>query len=1437
MKERVIAVLAVCMILLIGSAYWLTKSQTVMTGAQNALSIELANVLGSLVTVGDIEVTSYNQVTIHNVTIYDKQSEILAASDKIIVSYSPWSILTGWNVVKSISELRVEEPTLWLAQRNNGQWNIQDIVIKDDASESSLSAKVKVVNGRAVVNAYHSQWTLEEVNGNLDLANAPRIKMDLEGLYNGAAVKAKGTIHSKGRSTLTLHADQLMLADFQMVVPEDESIQLVGGSAKQIEATIAYEKGALEWAGEARLEKTDINLDEIPLRQIDGGIAFTNKKIYMFVAGKVFEQPIDVRGSVDTDASELIVDLAVSSAAFDPSATTYDIPVKGITAFKAGITGVISNPVVTGEIQMPAGEVAGYQAANVQTKINLVNKTITIEQLEADVFDGHISASGQFQHEIGSYQLSLNGQHLNIQKFPELVPDMSGYIDAAVAIKGTGDLAGAEIQGTVSMGPGEFSNIPFTSVTSGFYYHKGNAAVDYLNIGIGQGMVTAQGTVKEQELALQIYGQGIPLDLLGKGIEGKTAGVGQFNGNVHGTLSAPEITADFIAFNGEILYQPFTQAAGRIHITPQQITLQDAEMIHGVTRHKAQGRIGLSGGHELNMSIISERARAETLVPLLVPGEKLTGNVDNNMVITGSLENPAVAGTVTLTDGSFRGQLLAKAAGSYKREQGITTIHDVVIQSLGTQVQLSGTISPNNDLDFDITAQNIDLEQLNRNNDDFSAAGKANFIGKLTGTPSVPIFRGQLSADALSLNEQEITGVTGTIAVTGDEVEIPVLSFAQGKGRFTFFGGLDQGTNEIYGTLTVENGELQPILAASKVGHKEIMGTLNGRIMISGTLGKPNVRLIGDLKAGSVKKYPVESIVVDAALENNVLTISELSIKQGTGVMLARGRADLNTNGPLSLEVGGRGIDAGLVAAFFDTSIQPTGKLDFAAQVSGVSDNPHTALSLELVNGGIGDTTVDSLYGLLILDKNVIHVDQVLLKKGPYQASAYGIIPVAALSSEGRRQANAAEQMNLNVKLDKANLSILPLLTKQVAWAEGATQGEITIAGTLEQPVLKGMITVNNGTLKLAALKDPIQKVGVAIAFEGDTINVNQFDGYMGNGSYRATGTAKLDGLSLTDYNLSLILDKPMIRSKYFTGAVDGNLTISQGGVRPKLAGKLLFENNIIDIPSLPDMEPSNLDMDLDVDIQVGKKVRLYNPYLYDMLAVGRVKVGGSIAQPDVSGRIVAIRGTVSYLRTQFKVEEASVEFRQFASFEPIIKLNAKATLQQTVVYLNVNGPMGEMEFKLTSEPAMSQQEILSLLTLRSRYFEKQNDGDTGLGRDELMAALDAGLQMRFISEIEGNVRSALGLDEFRFVRDTSSSIVKKNNNKNDEGSTVNKEVYNLEMSKYLTDRLLISYVMGVDHSKNEVSFRYSLNRNISLTGSIDDEKETWIGAEARYRF
>lgn len=1436
MKQKVVALLLLIMILIAGGAFWFSRSQEVTSGAQDMLSAELADALGSMVTVGQVEITSYHAVAIHNITIYDQQSKVLATSENILVSFSPWSILRGQSAVNAISDIRVENPIIQVTQMDDGHWNVEDVLHQGKASQSSLTSKVKLVDGTVIVRVSNANWALEEVNGTLDFIHKQGIDMDLQAIHNGAAIRGKGTINSQGRSTVTVKADKLILTEYQGLCPLEGPLKLVGGSGKNIEVTVAYDKGNLEYAGEAQLDRADVDIDNIPMRQVEGGIAFTNKNIYVFANAKVFDQPVDVRGSIRTDASQPILNLKVSSDAFDPSAVGYNIPVSGKLSFKSSITGNTSNPVIVGDVGLAIGRIGEYQTENAKATLHIGDKKLILHQFDADMLGGHVVASGEIQLEKNSYQLQLNGQHIDTKNLVGSMPDISGYVDGDVVVRGEGSLTNSELQGRAVISQGEFAGIPFTSLSSGFYYHDGSVTIDYLNVGLGQGMASARGVVNHQSIQLQASGQGIPLTLLAKQFGGKLDGVGGFDGEIGGTLSAPEVTASFMATNGQILYQPFTQAKGAIHVTPKQVALQDIELTYGITKHNVQGTVSLIGQQEINLTVHSKQARAENLVKLLAPGEKLTGNVDNEMIITGPLANPDIIGRVSLTDGSFRGQLIAKGEGVYKREQGAIVIRDFAIDSLNTKIQLSGNISAADELNFDVTANNIDMEKLNINLP-YRVVGKGRFSGKLTGTPNVPIFNGEFSADKLSFNKQEITGIAGVITVSGNQVDIPTIGFAQGEGVFKFVGGFDRATHEMYGNLDVVNAELKPILAICKVGDKEVGGRLNGHIALNGTFDKPNIRLTGNLKDGSIKNYLLESINIDVAMENNIVSIYDFSAKQGAGVLMAQGTADLNPNGTIAMEVGGREIEAGLVAACFNTNIKPTGKVEFAAQISGISDNPHTALSLEIMNGGIGNATFDSLYGLLILDKDIIHVNQILLKKGPYRASAYGTIPAAALNEEGRQRGNLADQMDLKIRLDDANLSILPLLTKEVAWAEGQTQGQITVTGSLGKPILTGNIIVNNGVLKLAALRDPIQKVGVDIAFEGDTINIRKFDGHMGMGLYSLTGTAKLKGMALTDYNVSLLLDKPSIRSKYFTGAVEGTLALAQNGTKSKLSGKLLFENDIIDIPVIPEMRASDINMDLDVELRVGKKVRFYNPYLYDILAVGRVKFAGNTLEPDVSGRIVAVRGTVSYLRTQFKVNEASVEFKQFSSFEPTVKLSAQTNLQQTIVNLNVSGPAREIQFKLTSEPAMSQQEILSLLTLRSHYFDKQNGGNTGFGKDEIVNVLDAGLQMRFVSELEGGFRNALGLDEFRLVRDTTSDIVKKSYSNKDETMTVNREVYNLEMSKYLTDKWMINYTIGVDHNKSELAFRYSVSRHISLTGSIDEQQNTWLGVETRFRF
>lgn len=1433
MRKKIIPLLLLIIIVMI-SLWGLSQSQQVMTGAQGILRTELSNTLGSLVTVGDIELTSYNTITIRNTTIYDKQSEPVVASEKITVTYSPLIILRGQAVVEAISNVLVENPTLRLAQGKGGRWNVQDLLQQETGEPSSFGGKVELLNGSGTISATSGTWAIEQLNGIVNFSSKPTIDLELEGLHKGAILTVKGSINSPKRSNLRIGASELFIGDYQLLLPEG-SPKFLGGSLKNVDVTVNQQQGDLKWAGVADLAGIDVDIDGIPVRQVDGNMAFNNKNMYLFAKAAVFEQPIDVRGSIRLDTTEPMLNLMIASEDFNPSVIGKDLPVTGKIAFQADLTGRSTNPIINGKVELATGQIAGYEIRNAQAKIQMINKKITIIESGADLLGGHVTATGSATLTDNRYQLQLKGQQIDMAYVADLIPGIQGHGDVELGISGVGNLAEADVQGTISMGEGEIEGISFASLGAGFYRHGQDIVLDYGTMNLKQGLITAQGRIQQQAIQLAVYGENLSLEQFYPQKPGMISGNGTFSGQITGTLTEPEFAGRFIATKGQVGYQPFAQLKGNLTVNQQKVLLNSIELIDGVTKHEAEGTLEITGQREVNIAIHSHQARAENIVNLFSPGEKLTGNVDNEIKLTGTLENLNVEGRILLTDGSFRGQLISKAQAHYKREQGTTVISDMSIDSLNTRIRLSGSISPTNELNLDITAKNLNLKRLNLKLP-YEASGRAQFAGKLTGTVNSPVFKGQLSADKLILHDQEVTDISGDITFHDQEIEVPSVSFKQGVGKFNFSGGFGIETHEIYGVLSVENAGITPVLAILNAPNKDIQGKINGEMRVNGTIDHPNVWLTGIIKEGRIKDYPVESVKVDAALENNILTIHDLSVTQGTGVLIAQGTADLN--GTIAMEIGGRDIDAGFVATFFNTTIEPKGKMGFAAQITGSTKNPHAAISLEIANGGIGNAIFDSLYGLFIVDKNMIHVNQMLLKKGTYRASAYGTIPVAALNPIGRRQASVIDQMDLKLRLDEANLSILPFFTKQVEWAEGQTHGEINLTGTLAEPRITGGITVDNGVVKLAVLAKPIQKVGVDIRFEGDTISLEKFDGSLGKGSYSLTGVAKLQGLGIANYDFSLVLNKPELQSQYFTGAIDGQLKMTSTGKKPKLSGTLLFENNIINIPILPDMTASTLDVDLDVGVTVGKKVRFYNPYLYDILAEGQLKFAGSTGAPDFSGRIVAVRGTVNYLRTQFKVNEASVEFRQFSSFDPILKLSAQTRLQQVAVSLDINGPISAMEFKLTSEPTMRQQEILSLLTLRSHYADKQNSGTSGgIGRDEVFSILGAGLQMQFIGEIEGNFRNALGLDEFKLVQDTTSTTVKKSYSNNETATTVSQEVYNIEMSKYLTDKVLLTYTMGIDHDKSDLGLSYKLSKHTSLNASIDEKNRTWFGFETRFKF
>ena len=244
--------------------------------------------------------------------------------------------------------------------------------------------------------------------------------------------------------------------------------------------------------------------------------------------------------------------------------------------------------------------------------------------------------------------------------------------------------------------------------------------------------------------------------------------------------------------------------------------------------------------------------------------------------------------------------------------------------------------------------------------------------------------------------------------------------------------------------------------------------------------------------------------------------------------------------------------------------------------------------------------------------------------------------------------------------------------------------------------------------------------------------------------------------------------------------------------------------------------------------VTVDRHVHFFSPSFYDIHPSGYVHFGGTTRHPRTTGMIGVRRGdTVSYLRTVFKIREGTATFNQAESFLPEIAFSAEARLTHTRVFLSAHGPLDHMDFRLWSNPEMSQEEIIRMLTLRSAY----RSGEGGITAADV---LSIGRQMRILPEGEDSLKDFLHLDVLRLSSGSGALF----ETKDDEAVRKNENEYNIEIGKYFGDRVLVRYVQGLGAASDK--HRYGIQYDFSDTFGISYDREgsdQLISMEARIRF
>lgn len=1441
MKGRapgILAGIAACTFALFGAGAWYVSGSSDFCERAAALVTEKATEsLGSRVKVGSLRVDSIRSLTADDIAVYDKNDNIIARAESATARFSFLGVF-GENPVKGIDEVLIDGFEANIKRDQDGRWNYEDL-LSDDSEPTGFTGKVTASGGTLTLSMPEGTILAEDAAGTIDFKDADAPHFSASAKHAGAHVSAEGVLGSHTEMSVT--GESLSVENYLGWLPEGtipDDVVIKSGLVEQLSMDVKRDGSEVSVKGKARLKDGAARVFDTEVDKVSGTVDFTESDMSLDAKAAAAGQEASARGVVSM--ADGTMDIIAESEAFDPSKVMTDIPFQGAVGFTANITGTFESPEVVGVFTSAAGSVYGYDFSDAVGRAAYSGGRIELQTLTAVILGGDVSAEGEFDPSGQRFSAHVLANGIDVSGFGEFLPGVSGVVTADVAFSGEGmDASHIKVYGSAEAREASYEGVRLAEAAASFYHEGDVTRIDSASARLTEGgEISAEGTVSGGEtLDLTFYGSRVNLGVVRSFMpDAKVSGISDFTVKAVGSLSNPEVSAEFSAIDGKLFEQPYRSLAGKAGGSLDGISVESFSMENGGEKPTwlVKGVVGLTGERNVDIQIDTIGARMEDIATLIAPDQPITGDIDNIVKITGTLDDPSIVGYVSSHRGSYNGYLLSGMEGDYTFDKGVLNVIDFHIYSPLVDMDLNGTLDASTEsLAMKVAVHDVDLARFARQLP-YPIEGHGKFDGEIGGTIKAPTFDGRLSADEMIFNGASVNDAHGTVSLRGSRVSFEPFGFTQNEGTYSLRAFADLDRETLSGRIDVQNGDINALMAMGNLKNDALFGRVDASIVMDGTLSDPMVGLSGRLDRGDFRGYPLENFYFDCAYSSHALTIKRLEGHQGQGVITGDGVFDMA--GRLDGSITAKNIDAGLIAAAAGIGVEFTGAVDIGTKIGGTFENPAADATLSVTGGGVGGSSVDEMRGSFSLRDGIISVNELVAKKADkermYGASASGTVPLRAITAALGEPVSSDERINLTIFLDDADLGMLPILTKAVTSASGETEGSVTIGGTLAAPSFDGAVLVKNGSIKLKDLKKPFTDVSFGLNFAGNRISIRDgSSAKLGDGTLTLAGSLALDGLEIKDYSARVAADKLDVESGFYKGPFTASFDLDEGewyGGRklPRLSGRIDLDNVVISIPSIPDSEGELPEVMLDVGIDVGKRTHFYSANLYDMWLTGAIHYGGTTLHPQQSGSVRVRRGKIQYLQTPFRVTEGEAYFNQVGSFLPSISFKSEARMDRTRINLDLDGPLLEMKLGLSSSPEMSREEILKLLTMRGAY----KSGDPDSGDAEMNALIAAGLQMSVLGEVQDAVKDFLQLDEFSLSTGTF-----RDDKKSADRNTF--EAYNIQIGKYITDKIMLQYTQGIDHDFRRYNVRYDFDDRFSVFVGRNENSHDWLGALARINF
>ncbi|MEA5575795.1 translocation/assembly module TamB domain-containing protein [Anabaena sp. UHCC 0451] len=1043
-------------------------------------------------------------------------------------------------------------------------------------------------------------------------------------------------------------------------------------------------------------------------------------------------------GSLKVDNGTITAkNIQISNGRYQAQVAVNNVPVQKLTTLPPQLQGLL-----VGQFNV-AGAVESFQAQTIQAtgqaKLNIAGGTVTASNIQV--------ADGRYQAVVNSSSVQLN--RLNKQ----LQGQFAGQLQVA------GLLSSAKLADVRAAGQVQFSkgipgiNSPLNAVLSwnGQQLTIPQARTPNINAS-GYILANAQqpGIPKITQLNLNVQAQNYDLKQLPFKLPNavNVAGKADFKGKITGKITAPNVVG----------------ALGLRNLQVQKFAFEPL----------LTGNINLVQGRGLNLDVAGKRDRIaakfnannqpsaflvqwqQALATGAAKGDNWTVKVNNF---------PLQALNFTLPNNPILGQggLAGLLTGDLQINQKTLATRGNIAIAQPKLARIRG--------DRFTTQLNYSNNTATLTNSEFIAKqSRYLFDAAVKQTTKGPQLQAKINID--KGNIQDLLTVAQIFEIQDLQRGLKPPSYGTSTDLITNSRGLP---NQPLLTQIQRLAEIDALIAAAEQKRldaqpipdlKDLKGIFNGEIAIN-TATKNGLAVQFSLQGQNFtwgretepnRFYRAEKVIAEGNFEKGILRLQPLRIEAKDRLIAFTG----NIGGE---EQSGKLIvnrfPIQLLNNFVRLPVGITGNLNVDAALAGSISNPKARGQLDITEGTLNQKPIESATaGFSYADGRLKFGSQVVAV-GPEPVKITGDIPYKLPFASVEPDNN---QITLDVKVKNEGLALLNLFTNQIAFENGEGVVDLTVRGTRQQPLVKGIASLNNATFVAQALQGKLTNVSGTAEFDFDKVLVENLQGQFSNGKIEAAGEIPIfNSESITiDNPLAVNLEQLTLNLKgLYQGGASGNLEITGSVLQPTIGGNIELSNGQVLLTESDNATLSKNRSDLsilaankqnktsDVEtgitrlnnllIKLGKNVQIARPPVFNFLASGDLTVSGSLSDPLPIGTIRLTKGGVNLFTTQFNLARNYQHTATFRTSQPRdpeldIKLFAKvldgiqtsdlsrqistglSALESVRVEAIVKGPASQLNenLELKSSPTRSQTEIVTLLG--GGFVDTQGRGDSTLG-------------------------------------------------------------------------------------------------------------------------